>query len=122
MGKRVGVRAAVAVPVSASPSSGSNGAPVTPAAFAGSVCPPAGRAASEGDDASTIQNAVHAMLEWDCVRCEEPTTIAKPQPVNKEKPFDKRKCNPCCSTDRILQRRKLMDNFKKKDSSDKKAY
>jgi len=62
------------------------------------------------------------MLEWDCVRCEEPTTIAKSQPVNKEKPFDKRKCNPCCSTDRTLQRRKLMDNFKKKEASEKKAY
>ena len=95
---------------------------MTPVAPAGAVCPPAGRAASEGDDASTIQNAVHAMLEWDCVRCEEPTTIAKSQPVNKEKPFDKRKFNLCSSTDRILQRRKLMDNFKKKEPSEKKAY
>ena len=73
------------------------------------------------DGSITVYHAQHQM-EFECVRCEECTSIAKSQPVNKDKPFDKRKCNLCSSVDRRMQRKKVMEAFKKKPHEQKVAY
>ena len=73
------------------------------------------------DGSITVYHAQHQM-EFECVWCEECTSIAKSQPVNKEKPFDKCKCNLCSSVDRRMQRQNIIEAFKKKPHEQKVAY
>lgn len=58
-------------------------------------------------------------LHFKCERCQDACTVADSHPLNAKKPFEKRKCCACASTDRALQRAQKGDTQFKKEWSSK---
>ena len=56
------------------------------------------------DTESTITAVRTETPLWVCVRCTDEYQLHETVPLNKDKPFAKRKCKPCDRGDRKLQR------------------